>query len=186
MSDESRREEVMEILSLAAAAGMGALFMRHEMGPKPLLKSQKSLRNVAIGAALVSAVILGKSLTDYSKKGRVLTAIGFFTAAIGIAAIFASAKRISSPKVLTSGGPDVFKAQLGLLQLGYPVAVTGTMDQATKLALARFQATYSLSSQDGRLDAETSAYIEQAVHSSHQQMPFTSDTGYHPLPTTQT
>lgn len=75
---------------------------------------------------------------------------------------------------------DIFKAQLHLGQLGYNVTPDGVMGPATIDALKHFQATYGTTAQDGSLDAETLAYLEQVV----KQMNAAPDpqSGFHTQP----
>jgi hypothetical protein len=108
-----------------------------------------------------------------------------FYALIGMGAgVFAGAlfggleSSVSSQHRVGQGGQDVFQAQMLLGQLGYAITPTGSMDDTTRAALKRFQATYSLTKQDGSLDQETLAYLRTV--SKQPPPPFTPETGYHP------
>ncbi len=178
----------IELIAMAAAAGVAALFVKHEEGPKPFLKTTKQILAATLGAAILAALAMTKaSKAGHKKEGTKFSVMGAICGVAAAAGLFLLAKRQNSaPHILTTGGPDVFKAQMGLLQLGYHVQATGQMDDATKIALKQFQASNGLLTQDGSLTPETSAYIDQAVTSSHAVQPFSPDTGYHPPATLQT
>lgn len=172
-----------ELIAVAVTAGAAALFVKHEQGASPFLKAKKHLIAATLGAAILAVLALSKATND--KKGTKFSILG---AALGVAAAtgaFLLIKR-NEPKYLTSGGgPDVFKAQYGLVRLGYPITITGQIDAATTQSLKNFQATYSLLVQDGTLTPETVAYIDQ-VSAQYHAPAFTPDTGYHAPLTTQT
>jgi peptidoglycan hydrolase-like protein with peptidoglycan-binding domain len=75
-------------------------------------------------------------------------------------------------------GTDVFRAQLWLGQLGYPVEADGVLGPKTVSALKRFQATYSLQRMDGSVNPETLAYLQQLVKQLNQPQ-LNPETGLH-------
>ena len=177
---------VAEILGVVAAAGIAAVFIKHETGSTPFLKTKKQLWGVVIGAAILSALAMTKAVNDISKKCTKFMVLGFVSGALVVGGLLVSAKRTQTKYLTSGGGPDVFKAQLGLLKLGYHVEPSGHMDAATTEALKGFQATYGLLTTDGTLTPETGAYIEQAVAQMRVAPPFSPDTGYHPQSSLQT
>lgn len=87
------------------------------------------------------------------------------------------------------GGADMLlHAQMRLAQLGYPgIKITGTNDSATTDAVKKFQVTYGLTHQNGEIDSETLAYLDQIVkQTAETPTPFSPETGYHPRTTTWT
>lgn len=87
------------------------------------------------------------------------------------------------------GGADMLlHTQMRLAQLGYPgIKITGTNDSATTDAVKKFQVTYGLTHQNGEVDSETLAYLDQIVKQTAQTpTPFSPETGYQPRTTTWT
>ena len=74
---------------------------------------------------------------------------------------FVPMKETTKPK-LGDTGLNVYGAQQRLAMLGYPVTVTGTVDEATKTAIVQFQAASGLYPY-GTLDYTTRDALEQAT-----------------------
>lgn len=179
-----------DILAVAAAAGGAALFMSKELGPKPLFRTRNARRNLFVGLGVVAAIAYGKWVHHHekneSKKANTWLVIAQSALIFSLASFTLFAKKdwgVPFPFLTSGGGPsaqDVFRAQSKLAALHYLAAITGSYDAQTIAALKRFQADNALLKQDGSINPETLAYLDQAAKqlaASSQQ--FSPETGYH-------